>query len=98
METTLQAFEKLPPDQRATCIHSFEQFSSMSPQERFELLRNAERWSKMSPAERQAWRDLVERVPQWPPLPQDFLNPSSPPIPHATPRVPRGVALATNTN
>ncbi len=69
MEKTLQAFDKLPPDQRDECIRAFAKFAGMSASEKREFLKNAERWSQMSPAERQAWRDLVANVPEWPPLP-----------------------------
>jgi Protein of unknown function (DUF3106) len=79
MEKTLQAFDKLPPNQRDECIHAFAKFAGMSAPEKQEFLRNAERWSQMSPADRQAWRDLVVNVPEWPPLPQGFI--AQPPSP-----------------
>jgi len=79
MEQTLQAFDRLPPNQRAECIHAFAKFASLSAYEKQEFLRNAERWSRMSPADRQAWRDLVVNVPEWPPLPQGFF--AQPPSP-----------------
>lgn len=85
MENTLEAFDKLPASQRAECIHAFAKFASMSASEKQEFLRNAQRWSEMSPADRQAWRDLVENVPQWPPLPQGFITPSPPSSPKAEP-------------
>ena len=69
MDKTLQEFEKLPKDQRAVCIQSFQKFTEMSLPEREMFLINAELWSRMSPDERQAWRDLVNQVPDWPPLP-----------------------------
>jgi predicted Fe-S protein YdhL (DUF1289 family) len=78
MAKTLQSFGKLPPDQRDECIHAFAKFESMSAPERAEFLKNAARWSQMSPNERQTWRDLVEHVPEWPPLPTDFLKPPPP--------------------
>jgi len=79
MEQTLQAFGKLPANQRDECIRAFAQFAGMSASEKREFLRNAERWSRMSPADRQAWRDLVVNVPEWPPLPQGFVaRPPSP--------------------
>jgi hypothetical protein len=88
MDKTLQSFEKLPAGQRLQCIRAFTKFASMSPPERAEFLKNAERWSQMSPAERQSWRDLVAHVPQWPPLPPQFLMPPMPKItPHAHPVV-----------
>ena len=74
MEKTLQSFETLPKDQRAVCILSFQKFTHMSLPERELFLQNARLWSAMSPDERQAWRDLVQQVPDWPPLPPDFAQ------------------------
>ncbi|HEV2437559.1 MAG TPA: DUF3106 domain-containing protein [Verrucomicrobiae bacterium] len=79
MKRTLQAFGKLPPDQRDECIHAFAKFAGMSASEKQAFLRNAERWSRMSPADRQTWRDLVANVPEWPPLPPNFIAPPPPP-------------------
>ena len=96
MEKTLQAFDKLPPAQRAECVNAFAKFASMSAPEQAEFLKNAERWSAMSPAERQAWRDLVVNVPQWPPLPIGFVAPIPPartPIP-AWPRITIEMAIS----
>jgi hypothetical protein len=73
MEKTLQSFDKMPPAQRAECVNAFAKFASMDARQRAEFLKNAARWSEMSPAERQAWRDLVENVPTWPPLPSGFI-------------------------
>jgi hypothetical protein len=95
MQETLQSFEKLPPHQRLICVRNYAKFASMSEAERAEFLKNAESWSKMSPKERQSWRDLVQTVPIWPPLPpgldpRDAVSPAEPPMP--TPNV------ATNLN
>ncbi|MGB7767790.1 MAG: DUF3106 domain-containing protein [Verrucomicrobiia bacterium] len=79
MEKTLRSFDKLPPDQRDECIHAFAKFAGMSAIEKQEFLKNALRWSQMSPADRQAWRDLVQNVPEWPPLPPGFIAPPPPP-------------------
>jgi hypothetical protein len=49
----------------------------MSDAERAEFLKNAESWAKMSPQERQTWRDLVARIPLWPPTLQ--MPPRTPP-------------------
>lgn len=73
MEKTLQAYADLSSDQRIECIRAFNEFADMNPQDRVEFLKNAERWSQMTPKERQAWRDLVEDVPKWPPLPPGAL-------------------------
>jgi hypothetical protein len=79
MQRTLQAFDNLPPGQRDECIRAFAKFTGMSTSEKQVFLKNAERWSQMAPADRQAWRDLVVNVPEWPPLPQEFITP--PPSP-----------------
>lgn len=87
MEETLRSFEKLPREKRILCVRSFEKFASMSIPERQQFLKNSERWEKMSPAQRQAWRDLVNRVPDFPPVPPGFgempplLPPPFPPAP-----------------
>ena len=82
MEQTLQSFEKMPLRQRMQCIHNYATFAGMSAQERAEFLKNASRWSKLTPQQRQAWRDLVDHVPQWPPMPMPpvpaILMPPSP--------------------
>jgi hypothetical protein len=77
MDKTLRRFEKLPPGQREQCIQAFAEFTSMSLADRQQFLKNAERWKVMSPDERQAWRDLVLKLPDSPPLPPGL----SPPLP-----------------
>ena len=78
MQKTLRSFENLPPQQRLTCVRNYAKFAGMSGAERAEFLKNAASWSKMSPNERQAWRDLVENVPDWPPMPPDMIQPAQP--------------------
>jgi hypothetical protein len=95
MEKTLQSFDKLPPQQRLTCLRNYARFAGMSGPERAEFLKNAESWSKMSPQDRHTWRDLVAHVPQWPPMPPPAIPPNL--IPHATPKIPRP-NMATNLN
>ena len=98
MEKTLKSFEKLPPQQRFQCLRNYAKFSGMSAAERAEFLKSAERWSQLPPKERQAWRDLVARVPQWPPMPPAMVPPNI--IPHAppiSPKFPRPT-VATNKN
>jgi hypothetical protein len=77
MEKTLEEFKHLPPAQRRLCIHNFARFAGMSAGQRAEFLRNADSWSRMSPADRQAWRDLVDKVPAWPPLPTPAIMPTA---------------------
>jgi hypothetical protein len=95
MEKTLKTFEQLPPQQRILCVRNYGKFAGMSAAERAEFLKNAESWSKLPPKERQAWRDLVARVPQWPPMPPTVTPAHL--IPHATPKIPRP-SVATNLN
>jgi hypothetical protein len=80
MEKTLQSFDQMPPSQRALCLRNYAKFAGMSLEERADFLKNAERWSQMTPAEREAWRDLVEHVPQWPPIPPNLIPPPMPPL------------------
>jgi hypothetical protein len=93
MEQTLQSFAKLPPAQRDECIRAFAKFADMSAPEKEEFLKNAARWSQMSPKERQTWRDLVQNVPEWPPLPPGFI--AGTPTPMSKAVLP---AVATNRN
>jgi predicted Fe-S protein YdhL (DUF1289 family) len=100
MQNTLQAFAKLPMNQRVECIHAFGKFANMSRADRAEFLKNAERWSKMTPSERQGWRDLVAHVPEWPPLPTDAIMPPLPPgivPPTLTPK-PQTIRVIASTN
>jgi len=76
MDTTLQAFEKLPPDQRNLCVNSFSKFADMTPENRAQFLKNAERWKETPPHDRQIWRTIVIKLP---PLPPGFGKPSLPP-------------------
>lgn len=83
IEKTLRRFGSLPPHQRAQCLRSFEKFASLPLEERQQFLKNAERWKLMSPTERQAWRDLVNKLANQPPLPpgaDGFPMPPMPPI------------------
>lgn len=98
--TTLEAFDKMPPLQRAECIRAFGKFSNMSPEERTNFLKNAQRWSKMTPSERKTWRDLVAHVPQWPPLPPAAIMPHLPlgNIPRVPPRGPNMRTVATTNH
>jgi hypothetical protein len=92
MQETLKSFEKLPPQQRLLCVRNYAKFAGMGAAERAKFLRNAESWSKMSPSERQAWRDLVQTVPIWPPMPPGLDPPN--PVPPGVP----SPGVATNSN
>ncbi len=80
MQKTLQAYERLTPQQRAQCVRLFAKFSELSSPERQEFLKNAERWAQMTPAQRQSWRELVSAAPNIPPLPQLTIK-RPPPFP-----------------
>jgi len=95
MEATLQAFAQLPPQQRFTCVRNYAKFAGMTPAARSEFLKNAESWTKMSPAERRLWRDLVQNVPIWPPMPPPVIPRNL--MPHSAPKIPRA-NVATNLN
>jgi hypothetical protein len=82
MEKTLQTFQNLAPDQRRHCIESFRKFARMDASERNLFLKKAELWQKMSLEDRKAWRDLVQKLPQLPPLPPGLkILPPFPPAP-----------------
>ena len=79
MQKAMQIFDQLPEPQKDQCIQAFTKFAGMSPLQRTIFLRNAQRWAQMSPSERKAWGDLVDHVPQWPPMP---VAPPMPPGVH----------------
>ena len=82
MEKTLATFQNLSPEQRRYCIESFRKLAGMSGRERLAFLQKAEAWEKMTPSDRKAWRELVHRLPQMPPLPPGLkLGPPMPPTP-----------------
>jgi hypothetical protein len=81
MEQTLSAFEKLPREKRIACVRSFEKFANLGLAERQQFLKNAKLWQQMSLAEREAWRNLVNNVADWPPLPPGFGETMPPPLP-----------------
>ena len=50
----------------------------MSHEERAVFFKNAERWQAMSQEDRQAWRNVVRRAPDMPPLPPGMIVPGTP--------------------
>ena len=92
MQQVLDRFRRLTPDQRRTSVGSFSRLASMNPAERSEFLRNAERWTTLPPEERKAWRQIVNKLPVFPPLPTAV---SEPPLPQSPPSPSR---LATNSS
>ncbi|MEO5803487.1 MAG: DUF3106 domain-containing protein [Verrucomicrobiota bacterium] len=82
MESTLNTFQNLPTEQRRYCIESFRKFARMDVSERNQFLKKAELWENMSPTDRKAWRELVQKLPQMPPLPPGLkMTPPLPPSP-----------------
>lgn len=82
MEKSLEVFQTLPANERRHCIRSFTKLANMSPAERDRFLRKAELWATMAPSDREAWRELVQKLPQMPPLPPGLkLGPPLPPTP-----------------
>ncbi|MEO7299197.1 MAG: DUF3106 domain-containing protein [Verrucomicrobiota bacterium] len=89
MEKSLQKFQQLAPAQRRHCIESFSKLSTMNAMERKQFLRKAEVWQNMSAADRKAWRELVAKLPQMPPLPPGLKIVSTPPVPLVATNFPR---------
>lgn len=79
MTVVLERFRKLSPDQRRTCVDSFTRLASLSAPDRALFLRSAERWESLSADERATWRQLVTKLPIFPPLPTDHAEPPLPP-------------------
>ena len=96
MEKTLQEFGKLAPEQRQQCVASFQKFANMPPPERAQFLKNAARWQAMKPSERQAWRDLVQKLPAFPPLPPGWQENLPPMPPGWKPAAPPIMIATTN--
>jgi hypothetical protein len=100
IERTLKAFEGLQPEQRARCTISLVKFAGLTPEERQQFFKNAERWRQMTPSQRKAWRDVVQRMKNQPPLPPGVGTPPLPPgarTPSITRPTPPTVAT-TNSN
>jgi hypothetical protein len=68
MQNAMRLFDALPPLQRSQCLRAFTKFANLTPLQRAQFIKNAQRWSGMSANDRKAWIDLVEHVPQWPPV------------------------------
>ncbi len=71
MEATITSFEQLPPATRQQCVNAFRKFADLTPGQRAEFLRDAAKWQSLSAAERAAWRRVVQRATDQPPLPGD---------------------------
>jgi hypothetical protein len=71
-----QQLKQLPPEQQKKCTVALNKFLKMSPDEQRQFLQNASRWQKMSEKEHNAWRQVVNKVPQIPPMPTGMAPPS----------------------
>ncbi len=78
MEQLLLRFGNLDADQRRRCLEAFEKIAQMGAEERAQFFRSAERWQAMSEGDRQAWRNVVRRAPEMPPLPPGIIIPGIP--------------------
>lgn len=78
LRQTLKVFDKRPLDRRDAYLRNLEKFINFTPDERGRFLQNAARWQAMPSTERQAWRDLVKKIPDMPPLPPGMLPPLPP--------------------
>ena len=87
IETTLQAFAQLAPNQRQACLDSFRRFAGLTPSPRNDFLRSAERWREMSPDDRATWRRLVTQLPPLPPISPTRTS-TLPPLPRVNPAPP----------
>jgi hypothetical protein len=91
MQQALDAFGRMPPEQRRLCLASFRKLAELSSRERAEFLSTVDRWRELPPAERQRWRQLVTNLPPAPPGLGDPPTPPLPPLPAAASH------LATNS-
>lgn len=71
-----ESLKQLPEDQRQRCTAALNKFLKMTPEDQNRFLANAARWQKMSEKEHNTWRQIVNKVPQLPPLPPGFEPPS----------------------
>lgn len=75
-----EQLKQLPPEQRQKCTVALNKFLKMSPDDQRQFLQNATRWQNMSEKEHNAWRQVVNKVPQLPPLPPGLEAPMPPPL------------------
>ena len=76
VEKLMEQLEGMPPNDRKKCTAALNKFLKMSPDEQRQFLQNATRWQKMSEKEHNAWRQVVNKVPQLPPLPPGMEPPA----------------------
>lgn len=78
MEQLVRRFGSLDAEQRRRCLDAFQKIAQMTHEERALFFKNAERWQAMSQEDRQAWRNIVRRAPEMPPLPPGIIFPGTP--------------------
>ena len=78
MEQLVRRFGSLDAEQRRRCLDAFQKIAQMTHEERAVFFKNAERWQAMSQEDRQAWRNVVRRAPDMPPLPPGMIVPGTP--------------------
>jgi hypothetical protein len=64
---TLDQFEHLTAEDRATCLTALKQLGQMTAEQQAQFFANAEQWKKMPESERNAWRKVVTEFPPLPP-------------------------------
>jgi uncharacterized protein DUF3106 len=77
-EKTLERFRTLSRGEREASLVGFRKFMRLSPNEQGRFLQTAARWQAMPPSDRQAWREVVNKMPDMPPLPPGLLPPLPP--------------------
>ncbi len=78
LEQLVRRFGSLDAEQRRRCLDAFQKIAQMTHEERAVFFKNAERWQAMSQEDRQAWRNVVRRAPDMPPLPPGMIVPGTP--------------------
>lgn len=78
LEQLVRRFGSLDAEQRRRCLDAFQKIAQMTQEERAVFFKNAERWQAMSQEDRQAWRNVVRRAPDMPPLPPGMIVPGTP--------------------
>jgi flagellar motor switch protein FliG len=76
VEKLMEQLKQMPPEQRQRCTAALNKFLKMSPDDQRQFLQNATRWQRMSEKEHNAWREVVNKVPQLPPIPPGMEPPS----------------------
>lgn len=78
LEQLVKRFGSLDTEQRRRALEAFQKIVQMTAEERAQFFKNAERWQAMSQQDRQAWRNVVQRAPELPPIPPGMIIPGAP--------------------